>query len=93
MDHPAVILGVVYVPVHVSICCYCLFIEQDWCEGPMKRLLEDKVKRDNLQAIKDCFQNMFQHLLDSSHKAESGSQSRGNEFGPFRKRFAQVNEK
>lgn len=68
-------------------------IKQDWCEGPMKQLLEDKDKRGNLQAVKDCFQNMFGNLLESRPKAESGSQTRGNEFGPFRQRFAKVNRK
>jgi len=64
---------------------------KDWCEGPLKQLLDDKDKRNNLQAIKDCFQHMLQNLLDSRLKAraESGSQNPGNEFGPFRRRFAQ----
>lgn len=68
-----------------------LFLVQDWCDGPMKQLLEDKSVKDNSQAIKDCFQNMFRQLLDIRSKSESGSQTRGNEFGPFRKNFAQVN--
>lgn len=62
---------------------------KDWCDGPMKQLLEDKSVKDNSQAIKDCFQNMFRQLLDIRSKSESGSQTRGNEFGPFRKKFAQ----
>ena len=68
-----------------------VFIAQDWCDGPMKQLLEDKDKRNDSQAIKNCFQSMFQNLLDIKSKAESASQTRGNEFGPFRRRFAQVN--
>ncbi|KAL9956083.1 hypothetical protein ACROYT_G037506 [Oculina patagonica] len=57
-------------------------IFKDWCDGPMKQLLENKDKRGNLQAIKECFEDMFRRLFDSS------SQSQANEFGPFRKRFA-----
>lgn len=53
----------------------------------MKQLLEDKDKRGNLQAIKECFGDMYCRLFDSS------SQSQGNEFGPFRKRFAKVKRK
>jgi len=53
----------------------------------MKQLLEDKDKRNNLQAIKECFGDMFRRLMDSS------SQTEGNEFGPFRKRFAKVKRK
>ena len=71
----------------------CVFIEQDWCDGPMKQLLEDKDKRANSQAIKECFQDMFRNLLDSRPRAGSGSQTQGNEFGPFRKKFAQVSGK
>ncbi|XP_068717854.1 DNA-dependent protein kinase catalytic subunit-like isoform X1 [Montipora capricornis] len=62
---------------------------KDWCEGPMKQLLEDKNKRTDAEAIKECFQNMFQNLLDSGPRAKSSSQIRGNEFGSIRKRFAQ----
>ena len=53
----------------------------------MKHLLEDKEKKGNLQAIKECFGDMFCRLFDST------SQSQGNEFGPFRKRFAKVKKK
>lgn len=62
---------------------------KDWCEGPMKQLLEDKNKRTDAEAIKECFQSMFQNLLDSGPRAKSSSQIRGNEFGSIRKRFAQ----
>lgn len=55
---------------------------KDWYDGPMRQLLEDKNKRNNLQAIKECFGDMFRRLMDSS------SQTEGTEFGPFRKRFA-----
>ena len=57
----------------------------------MKQLLEDKIKRNSSQAVKECFGDMFQRLLDSKTRAESSSQVRGSEFGPFRKKFAQVN--
>jgi len=52
----------------------------------MKQLLENKDKRNNL-AIKECFGDMFRRLMDSS------SQTQGNEFGPFRKKFAKVKRK
>lgn len=61
---------------------------KDWCDGPMRQLLEDKDKRTNLQAIKDCFLSMFENLLSSGPIGENVSQIRGNVFGPFRKKFA-----
>lgn len=56
----------------------------------MKQLLEDKDKRSNSQAVKECFGSMFQHLLDSRTMPGTSSQIPGNAFGPFRKKFAQV---
>lgn len=72
---------------HLVLLCF----EQDWCDGPMRQLLEDKDKRTNSQAIKDCFLSMFENLLSSGPIGESASQIRGNVFGPFRKKFAKVN--
>ncbi|XP_022778667.1 DNA-dependent protein kinase catalytic subunit-like isoform X5 [Stylophora pistillata] len=62
---------------------------RDWCEGPMKQLLEDQIKRNDSQAVKQCFGAMFQLLMDCRKRTKSGSQTRGTESGPFRTKFAQ----
>lgn len=56
----------------------------------MKQLLEDEIKRNDSQAVKLCFGAMFQLLMDSRTRTKSGSQTRGTELGPFRKKFAKV---
>ncbi|XP_027045855.1 DNA-dependent protein kinase catalytic subunit-like [Pocillopora damicornis] len=61
---------------------------REWCEGPMKQLLEDEIKRNDSQAVKLCFGAMFQLLMDGRTRTKSGSQTRGTELGPFRKKFA-----
>ena len=75
----------------MEFCLLCVIIfQQDWCDGPMRQLLEDKDKRTDAQAIRDCFKTMFENLFASGTRAQSTSQIRGNDFGPIRKKFAQV---
>ncbi|XP_015748747.1 PREDICTED: DNA-dependent protein kinase catalytic subunit-like [Acropora digitifera] len=62
---------------------------KDWCDGSMRQLLENKDKRTDAQAIRDCYKSMFQNLFESGTRAQNTSQIRGNDFGPVRKRFAQ----
>ena len=75
----------------MEFCLLCVRIfQQDWCDGTMRQLLENKDKRTDAQAIKDCYKSMFQNLFESGTRAQNTSQIRGNDFGPIRKRFAQV---
>ena len=56
----------------------------------MKPLLDDEKKRNDPQAIKECY-NQIQKLFDGkSRRAKSASQSQGSDSGEFRKKFAQV---
>ncbi|XP_067044037.1 DNA-dependent protein kinase catalytic subunit-like [Acropora muricata] len=55
----------------------------------MRQLLENKDKRTDAQAIRDCYKSMFQNLFESGTRAQKTSQIRGNDFGPVRQRFAQ----
>lgn len=74
----------------LTFCIPILVFQKEWCEGPMKQLLEDEIKRNDSQAVKLCFGAMFQLLMDSRTRTKSGSQTRGTELGPFRKKFAKV---